>query len=50
VQHWDHHARIIFDGTYGPFRPRTAAGHLAGNTGKALTIVTEMPPAEFELT
>lgn len=49
VQHWDHHARIIFDGTYGPFRACNAAGHLADNKGKPLTIVPEMPANDVEL-
>ncbi|UKF81693.1 DUF4913 domain-containing protein [Clavibacter californiensis] len=44
VQHWDHHARIIFDKTYGPFRACNAAGHLADNKGEPLTIVPEIPP------
>ncbi|MBT1608616.1 DUF4913 domain-containing protein [Curtobacterium flaccumfaciens] len=29
AQHWDHHARIIFDEQYGPFRACNSAGHLA---------------------
>ena len=49
VQHWDHHARIIFDGTYGPFRACNSAGHLADNKGEALTIVPLMPPEDVEL-
>ncbi len=49
VQHWDHHARIIFDKTYGPFRACNAAGHLADNEGKALPIVPQMPPADVTL-
>ncbi|KDP89787.1 MULTISPECIES: DUF4913 domain-containing protein [Clavibacter] len=49
VQHWDHHARIIFDKTHGPFRACNAAGHLADNDGEPLPIMPQMPPDGFPL-
>lgn len=49
VQHWDHHARIIFNEQHGPFRACNAAGHLADNKGERLTIVPETPPDDARL-
>jgi hypothetical protein len=49
VQHWDHHARIIFDKEHGPFRACNQAGHLADNKGDPLVIIPDMPPADFKL-
>lgn len=46
VQHWDHHARIIFDPVYGPFRACGYDGHLSktGDDRKTLSLVPENPP------
>ena len=49
VQHWAHHARIIFDEQYGPFRACNSAGHLADNKGERLTIGAQEPPEDAEL-
>lgn len=49
AQHWDHHARIIFDKERGPFRACNQAGHLADNKGEPLWVVPEIPPADFKL-
>jgi hypothetical protein len=49
VQHWDHHARIIFDEQHGPFRACNATGHLADNKGSPLTLVPETPPDDARL-
>jgi hypothetical protein len=49
VQHWDHHARIIFDEQYGPFRACNSAGHLADNNSRPLTIQVHEPPDEAQL-
>ncbi|WP_267421160.1 MULTISPECIES: DUF4913 domain-containing protein [unclassified Curtobacterium] len=49
VQHWDHHARILFDKQHGPFRACNQAGHLADNDGRPLPIVVELPPDEAPL-
>lgn len=49
VQHWDHHARIIFDEQYGPLRACNSAGHLADNKRERLTIRAQEPPEEAEL-
>jgi hypothetical protein len=49
VQHWDHHARIIFDKENGPFRACSASGHLADNNGQPLTVSVALPPGDVEL-
>jgi len=49
VQHWDHHARVLFDKQQGPFRACNAAGHLADNDGKPLPIVVELPGDDVQL-
>lgn len=49
VQHWDHHARIIFDEQHGPFRACNSAGHLADNKGEPLTIAPATPPDDAQL-
>lgn len=50
VQHWDHHARIIFDEQYGPFRACNAtAGHLADTKGEPLTLTLQPPPDDATL-
>ncbi|XQJ05826.1 DUF4913 domain-containing protein (plasmid) [Curtobacterium sp. L1-20] len=49
VQHWDHHARVIFDKQQGPFRACNAAGHLADNNEKPLPIEVVRPPADAPL-
>ncbi|MDQ0540781.1 hypothetical protein QF011_003359 [Curtobacterium flaccumfaciens] len=49
VQHWDHHARIIFDEQYGPFRACNSAGHLVDNKGERLTVRVQAPPEDAEL-
>lgn len=49
VQHWDHHARIIFDRTSGPFRACGTDGHLSKAKGRdSLVIVPADPPAGWE--
>lgn len=49
VQHWDHHARVLFDKERGPFRACAQAGHLADNDGKPLPIVVQLPGDDVEL-
>lgn len=46
VQHWDHHARVIFDPTNGPFRACGYDGHLSkvGDDRTTLAITPEDPP------
>ncbi len=49
VQHWDHHARVLFDKQQGPFRACNQAGHLADNGGTPLPIVVRIPADDVEL-
>jgi hypothetical protein len=49
VQHWDPHARIIFNEQYGPFRACNSAGHLADNRGEPLMLVPLPPPDDARL-
>lgn len=49
VQHWDHHARVLFDKERGPFRACNQAGHLADNDGRQLPVVVELPPDDAQL-
>jgi hypothetical protein len=49
VQHWDHHARVLFDKERGPFRACNQAGHLADNDDRPLPIVVELPPDDARL-
>jgi hypothetical protein len=49
VQHWDHHARIMFDEQYGPFRACNSTGHLADNKGEPLTFIPQAPPDDAKL-
>lgn len=49
VQHWDHHARVLFDKQQGPFRACNKAGHLADNDNKPLPIVVEVPADDVTL-
>lgn len=49
IQHWDHHARVIFDRTTGPFRACTRESHLTENNGRSLEIVPDPPPEDWTL-
>jgi hypothetical protein len=49
LQHWDHHARIISDEQYGPFRACNSAGHLADNKGEPLILIPRTPPGDEKL-
>lgn len=48
VQHWDHHAAIIFNPTTGPFRACNYKGHLALLDRDTLTITVADPPTGWE--
>jgi hypothetical protein len=48
VQHWDHHAAIIFDPARGPFRACNYKGHLTLIDRDTLTIMVQDPPGSWE--